>query len=173
MQGNEETKIVGKKLILPKRLTWILNWKYPFYRTPSLDEYSQRIIDFTKEQNRLPFYLKFDINNDGEEEIMIIQRSIFGGYGRLLIVSEVNQKFKFESIRWNRPVNSLYFDYFIDIESPKSYQTFGLMQSKKVTVNFPHIVTKGYLTRIVYWDGYRYCQERISSLNNSISVQHR
>lgn len=176
--GINEIKIVEDKLILPKRLLNTLKWKYPFYRIPKLKEYSQRITDFSKENNQLPFYSKFDINNDGKDEIMIIHKSIIGGYGRLLIISEDNGKFKFDRIKWRRPVNSLFFDYSIDVAKPREYQTFGFigqeenenlnnsMKSKKIEVKYPHIITKGYLTRVVYWNGVNYCQERISTLNN-------
>lgn len=169
----ELVKIVDDKLVLPKGLFRTLNWKYPFYQIPKLEEYSQRIIDFSKENNQLPFYSMFDINNDGKEEIMIVHKSIFGGYGRLLIISEEDGKFKFDRIKWRRPVNSLFFDYMIDIAKPKKYQTFGLigeykslnlsesMKSKKVNVINHHIITKGYLKRIVYWDGFKYCQEKV------------
>lgn len=51
-----EIKLVDDKLILPKRLLNTLKWKYPFYRIPKLKEYSQRTIDFSKDNNQLPFY---------------------------------------------------------------------------------------------------------------------
>lgn len=174
-----QIKIIDSKLILPKKLRRILKWKFPFYQIPKLDEFSREIQEFSKVKNRLPFYLKFDINNDGHEEIIIMQKSIIGGFGRLLIISEKEGKLKFKRIKWNRPVNSLYFDYLIDISKPKKYQTFGLigfeddkslpdsMKSKNVVANFSHVITKGYLTRIVYWDGEKYCQEKISGFDNS------
>lgn len=174
----KKAQIIEDKLTLPKRLLRLLSWKYPFYRIPKLKEYSQRIIEFSRENNQLPYYSKFDINDDGEEEIMIIQKSIFGGFGRLLIISEKNGKFNFERIKWNRPVNSLFFDYIIDEAKPRAYQTFGFigqeenknlssfMKSKKIKVKYPHLITKGYMERIVYWNGTNYCQERISTLSD-------
>lgn len=161
----EDAKIIDNKLVLSKQLRRALQWKYPFYRIPKLEEYSQRIIDFSKKNNQLPFYSKFDINNDGKEEIMIIQRSIFGGYGRLVIIFEEAGKFKFNRIKWRRPVSSLFFDYLIDVTQARKYETFGF-HPKKVTVKYQHIITKGYLIRIVYWDGFKYCQEKVGFLNN-------
>ncbi len=173
----KETKIVDFNLVLPKGIKRRLKWTFPFFRIPQLSEYNQEIIHFSKKNNQLPFYTKFDINNDGKEEIIVVQKSIIGGFGRLLIISSGDGKVKFEKIKWKRPVNSLYFDYLIDVAEPREYQTFGFkglskdsalyesMNSKKVTVNFPHLITRGYLTRIVFWDGLKYCQEKISSLN--------
>ncbi len=164
--------------LLPKQLLKILKWKYPLYSIPKLSEYSQSIIDFSKKNNQLPYYSKFDINNDGHEEIIIIHRSIVGGYGRLLIIAEKKGKFTFESIKWDTPVNSLFSDYFIDVAVPRTYQTVGfigqedskkwgnVIKSKKIRVHYPHIITKGYLSRIIYWNGVAFCQERISNLNN-------
>ena len=168
-----EIKIVDDKLLLPKRLLKILKWKYPFYRIPDLNEYSQRIIDFSKENNQLPFYSKFDIDNDGKEEIMLIQKSMIDKIGRLLIISIKNDKFEIEKIKWRPPVNALFFDYSIDAAEPKEYQTFGLigaqndndldesMKSKKIRIEHKHLITKGYTSRIVYWNGKKYCQEKI------------
>lgn len=173
-----EVKIIEEKLILPKRLLNILKWKYPFYRIPKLKEYSQKIIDFSKENNQLPFYSKFDINNDGKDEIMLIHKSIIGGHGRLLIISEDSGKFRFERIKWRRPVNALFFDYLIDIAEPGEYQTMGFtkhgknkvlddgMESKRIIIKYTHLITKGYLTRVIYWNGENYCQERISTFKN-------
>ena len=57
-----------------------------------------------------------------------------------------------------------------DIANPRGYQTFGfidlddrsdLPKSKKINVKYPHIITKGYNERIIYWDGEQFCQERI------------
>ncbi|MEZ5044659.1 MAG: hypothetical protein R2828_32485 [Saprospiraceae bacterium] len=175
--GINEIKIVDDKLILPKRILNTLKWKYPFYRIPKLKEYSKKIIDFSKENNQLPFFSKFDINGDGKDEVMIIHKSIISGYGRMLLISEEKGKFKFERIKWRRPVSSLFFDYLIDEAKPREYQTFGFigqeknekldnsMKSKKIKVKYSHIITKGYLTRVVYWNGEKYCQERISTLN--------
>jgi hypothetical protein len=174
----EEIKIIDNKLILPKRLLRILKWKYPFYKIPDLNEYSQRIINFSKENNQLPFYSKFDINNDGNEEIMIIHKSVIGGHGRLLIISLKDRKFKFDRIKWNRPVNSLFFDYLIEQAPPKKYKTLEYIFRKnnhlkipeKIIVNHPHIVTKGYLRSIVYWNGEKYCQEKVSSIDGETKV---
>ena len=174
----DEAKIVENQLILSKRLEQIIKWKYPFYRIPKIEEYSQEIIEYSKKNERLPFFIKYDINNDGNEELIIVHRSIIGGFGKLLIISKQNEKFKFDRIKWKRPVNSLFFDYLIDVAKPRSYQTFGYigqesnenmndsMKSKKVEIRLPHIITKGYLTRIVFWDGEKYRQEKISTLNN-------
>lgn len=174
----EEPKIIDHKLILPKRLLTSLKWKYPFHRIPKLKEYSQGIIEYAKEKNKLPFYAKFDINNDGKEEILLIQRSIIGGYGRVLIISSDGGKYKFETVKWRRPVNALFFDYSIMIAKPRNYNTFGFILededennqnlpiSKKIEVKYPHLITDGYLTRVVYWDDMKFCQEWVSFLIN-------
>lgn len=165
-----ETKIIDHQLILPKRLLTSLKWNYPFHRIPQLKEYSQRIIESSKVENTLPFYAKFDINNDGKEEIILVQRSIIGGYGRLLIISDNGGRFKFETVKWRRPVNALFFDYFIEVTAPRNYQTFGLIgyegieklpKSKRIEVKYLHVITGGYLTRVLYWDGMKFCQERV------------
>ena len=172
----DKIKILENKLIIPKRLAKKLKWSFPFYKIPKLDDYSQKIIEFSKENNKLPFYAKFDINNDGREEIMIIQISFFNKIGRLVIISfDDNEKPKFETIRWRGAVNALFFDYLIDIAQPKTYQIFGFSGKKsnksigeilktkeeEVTVKYPHIITKGYNKRIVYWDGKQFCHTRI------------
>ncbi|HFA51539.1 MAG TPA: hypothetical protein ENJ95_21195 [Bacteroidetes bacterium] len=166
-------KIINNKLILPKRLMRALKWNFPFYKIPKLDDYSQKIFSFSNEYGKLPFYSKFDINNDGQEEIMIIQKSFFDRIGRLVIISSNDTQIKFDIIKWIRPVNSFFFDYLIGMAMPNTYQTFGFknqknneklsdtMKSKKVIVKYPHIITKGYTNRIVYWDGLKFCQERI------------
>ena len=82
--GLNEVKVVDYELILPKRLLRIIKRKYPFHKIPKLYEYSQRIIDFSKQNNQLPFYLKFDINNDGKEEIILVQKLVIGGYGKAI-----------------------------------------------------------------------------------------
>jgi len=158
----EQTGIGDNELILPKQVLKKLKRKFPFYRIPKLKEYNHKIIVFSKENNQLPYYSKFDINNDGKDEIMLIHRSIIGGYGRLLIISEQDGKYKFDRIKWKRPVNSLFFDYRIEVAEPRKYQTFRpSMKSKKIKVDYPHIITKGYISRIVYWDGLIYRQEKI------------
>ena len=95
--------------------------------------------------------------------------------GRLLIISEYNNKYKFKKIRWNHPVNSLFFDYLIDIAKPREYQKFGmeesvnqknsldLVSSNKIVINNYHLITKGFINRVVYWNGMKYCQSQISS----------
>ena len=68
----------------------------------------------------------------------------------------------------------MFFDYRITTALPEKYQTFGLkigkrdtttkdnqMRSKKIQVDYPHLKTEGYLSRIVYWDGTDYCEERV------------
>ena len=109
----EEIKIVNHNLILPKQLSKRLKWKFPFYSIPQLKDYSQRIIELSKKNNKLPFYTKFDINNDGKEEIILIQTSLFDKLGRILIISNLNGKLKFDTVRWKRPVNALFCDYLI------------------------------------------------------------
>lgn len=170
-----DSVISDNTLTLPKNISRILKWKYPFYRLPKLEEYNEEIIKFSKEFNKLPFYVKLDINNDGREEIVLIQKSIIGGLGRVLIISMINNKLRFDKIRWERPVNALFFDYLIDESLPRSYQKKDLFleerkgsttNSKQINVAYSHIITKGYITRIIYWDGGKYCQEKVSMLNN-------
>ena len=93
--------------------------------------------------------------------------------GRLLIISIKNDQFEIEKIRWRRPINSLFFDYSIGAAEPREYQTFGLvgaknysdldesMKSKQIRVKHKHLITKGYTSRIVYWNGEKFCQEKI------------
>lgn len=162
----EKIKIISDQLFLPKRLSRMLKWKYPFWQIPKLGAYNLDIIQYSKRNKQLPFYVQFDINDDGKEEIILIQKSILGGYGRLLIISEKKGRFKVDKIKWEHPVNSMFFDYLIDESEPKEYRLFGMdglngMRSGKILVHTRHIVTKGMLSRIVYWDGSKYCQERI------------
>lgn len=153
-------------MIVTKKILRSLKWRFPFYSIPKLEEYREEVIKFSKEKNQLPFYTKCDINNDGKDEIIIIQKSIFDKIGRLVIVSENNRKNYFDVIRWEKPVNAHFFDYSIEITSPKSYQTFGVTgvggkKPQKVNVEYPHVITKGHNSRIVFWNGEKYCQERI------------
>jgi len=106
---------------------------------------------------------------------MIIHRSVIGGRGRLLIISEDKGKFKFNRIKWKRPVNTLFFDYMISYAEPAKYRPFGYIGEGKssmfpeiartdlVNAKYPHIATKGYTTRVVYWDGMKYCEEKVTS----------
>jgi len=52
----QEVEIVDDKLVLPKGLLRTLKWKYPFCVIPNLNEYSQKIIDLSKEKKRLPYF---------------------------------------------------------------------------------------------------------------------
>ena len=172
----EEAQIIDHKLVLPKKLLNLIRWRFPFYQIPKLKEYNQKIVDFSKTHKQLPFFTKFDINNDGKEEIIIIQKPIIGGFGSVLIISLEEGRFKFDRVKWRRPVNALFFDYSIGRAEPRIYQTFGLIEleenvsdlpvSKKIDVKYPHLLTHGYLSRVVYWDGLKYCQERISFLSD-------
>jgi len=172
----KDIKIIGEKLILPKHLAIAIKLRYPLYQTPALEEYSDKIIDFSRKNKRLPFYLKFDINNDGKDEVMIIHRFLLGGRGRLLIISEENGRYKFNQIKWKRPVNALFFDYYIDIAEPAKYRpTFYVAEGENslfpekartdlVDTKYPHVVTVGYTSRVVYWNGEKYCEENVTSI---------
>ncbi len=153
-------------MIVPKKIFRNLKWRFPLYSIPKLKEYREEVIKFSKEKNQLPFYAKCDINNDGKDEIIIVQKSIFDKIGRLVIISENNGESYFDVIQWEKPINALFSDYSIEIATPKSYQTFGVTdieaeKPQKVSVEYLHIITKGYNNRIVFWNGEKYCQERI------------
>lgn len=167
----DDVKIIDEKLILPKKLSRAIKWRYPLYKIPVLEEYSDKIIKLSRKNNQLPFYSKFDINNDGKDEIMIIHKFFLGGHGRLLIISEKNGKFEFNRIKWRRPVNALFFDYLIDSAEPTKYEPRGFIKkgehslfpsmarTELVNAKYKHIATSGYISRIVYWNGNKYCQE--------------
>ena len=142
----------------------MFRWKYPFHRIPKLEEYNQEIQEFCKENNRLPYFHKFDINNDGIDEILLIQRNPLGGFGRLFIITVNKGKYKIETLKWKSPVNALFFDYLIDKAEPRSYRTFGF-NSQVINVNTTHLKTKGYLSRVVFWNGKSYQQEEISTFH--------
>lgn len=171
----EQISVKNGKLTLPDNISRILKWKYPCYSTPKLEDYNEKIIELAKANRNLPFYQRFDINDDGIEEIILMQRSLIGGFGRLLIISDNNGTLNVEKIKWDRPMNALFFDYSIDKAKPRSYKRKGLFtkaikmnpsDNMEIKVGYPHIITRGYETRIVYWDGDKYCQEKISLLNN-------
>lgn len=156
----KEKPITTKRIILPSRLLNILKWRFPIYRIPKIEEYSRSLIEISKKNNQLPYCIQFDINDDGKDEILLIQKSVLDKIGRLLIISKKSGKYKIDKIKWKRPENAVFPDYLIDISKPSAYQTFGI-NSKNINIKHNHLITKGYLRRIVYWDGSKYCQERI------------
>lgn len=142
--------------------------QFPLKRLPTINEYNDEIQEYCNSKNQLPFFAAFDINNDNEDELILILKSIkVGGYGDIVVASK-NGSLK--RIKWEGAPNALYFDYLIEKADTRSYMRFGLFsatateEEKRLKMKTPHILTKGFLSRVIYWDGYTYKQERISTL---------
>lgn len=114
----------------------------------------------------ITFFATFDIDSDNNDKIILVLTSRVGGFGNIVIISKSGD---IVNVRWNKPVNALYFDYLIERSDARSYKRFGLVGSgdENVSIPVPHLVTKGFLTRIIYWNGTSYQQERISFLGES------
>lgn len=169
-----ETKITGSKLYIPSKLLRKIRWRFPFHRIPVLSDYNPMIVKQCEEQGKLPFFCKLDINNDGEEEIAIVLKSIIGGYGKILIISMNDDQYDFSIVKWSRPINALYFDYLINVSASRTYLKKGLSWSinnsnqrskvKKLNISHSHIRTEGYLSRVLWWSEGEFHQEKITNI---------
>jgi hypothetical protein len=163
-------KIDNGRLVISNALKRKLFLRFPFKKIPALNSYSEEIREYCKSKGQLPFFTAFDINNDNEDELILILISRTGGFGDIVIASK-NGSLK--RIKWKRPMNALYFDYLIEKSDTSPYSRFGLFsptsteEERRLNIQGPHILTKGYLTRVLYWDGHSYKQERISTLGET------
>jgi hypothetical protein len=127
------------------------------------EDYNQKIQDYCNSQGTLPFFLKFDINNDQEDEIILVVKTLIGGFGDIIIISKDGT---INKVRWKRPMNALHFDYLIERSRGRSYPRFGIWpenttaQQNEFNVSIPHLITKGYEKRVLYWDIDVYKQEK-------------